>query len=83
MGVAYTTTLCQNEGTKYINIGDNMKNLVDNLVTSTLRANYARFVENFGYDEADRKMTALFGDAYYANRQDVWQWYDKEYMGVA
>ncbi len=59
-----------------------MNNLVDSLVLSSMKTNFVRFIEIYGYDEADRKMASLFGDAYKWKQHELWQWFDHEYDRV-
>lgn len=61
--------------------GVNMNNIVDSLMLSSLKHNYKKFVKEYGYVEADRKLHNLFGEAWLNNRKNVWQWFDVDYAG--
>lgn len=55
-----------------------MKNLVDSLMMSSMKKNYADFVWHFGFEDADRRMGTLFGELFWENKETIWQWYDNE-----
>ena len=53
-----------------------MKDIIDSLIVISMRHNYSDFVKLYGYDSANEKLQRLFGDAWLAHKEDVWQWYD-------
>ena len=58
-----------------------MNNVIDSLMLSSLKHNYIEFVEEWGFAEADLRLHGLFGEVWLNNRENVWQWFDKEYKG--
>ena len=81
-GVAITTTIT------YTMImltnkmkGENMNNVIDSIMLGDLKHNYAAFVDRWGFEEADFRLHRLFGEVWLNNREIVWQWFDKEYIG--
>lgn len=54
------------------------ENLVDSLIVKSMEYNYVEFVDLYGFEKADQSMARIFGDAWEANKEQIWQWYDME-----
>ena len=50
---------------------------MDTLTLSSMKANYPEFVESKGYEGANLAMETVYGDAWIAHRNDIWQWFDE------
>lgn len=57
------------------------KSVADDLTLSAIKHNYPEFVEKYGAaDEADKAMARLFGTAWDKSKEQVWQWFDTDYL---
>lgn len=52
--------------------------LMDELLLSSLRANYLDFVLEYGDRVASSKMGNLFSEGWEKHKESVWQWWDIE-----
>lgn len=57
--------------------------LVSSLTMSCMKHNYIEFVDSWGYEKANQAMQDLFGSTWGKAQQEIWQWYDLEYKGIA
>lgn len=57
--------------------------IINSLVYSTIKHNYRLFVDEFGFDNADKRLEQLFGQTWLSVRETVWQEYDREVLGVS
>ncbi len=55
----------------------NPERIMDTLTLSSMKANYPEFVESKGYEGANLAMETVYGDAWIAHRNDIWQWFDE------
>ena len=55
-----------------------MNELVESLIVSSMRHNYAEFVRLYGYDLANEKLQKLFGETWTKHKEDIWVWYDED-----
>jgi len=55
-----------------------MKDLISSLTLSSIKHNYVEFVEEYGYELANEKLSGLFGDIWDTHKEEVWQWYDTD-----
>ena len=62
-----------------MNISKQECEILSSLTLSSIKHNYPEFVQEFGYDGANRGMEKLFGNIWLKYRELVWQWYDVEY----
>ena len=65
-----------------MNISKQECEILSSLTLSSIKHNYPEFVQEFGYDGANRGMEKLFGNIWLKYRELVWQWYDVEYNNV-
>lgn len=51
-------------------------NILDNMIVGSMRKTYADAVSYFGFGEADKVMSQKYGELYWSNKEEIWQWYD-------
>ncbi|MCH1613518.1 MAG: hypothetical protein L7S72_09520 [Flavobacteriales bacterium] len=54
---------------------------VDALTLNCIKHNMIEFIQEFGYEDAERRLIQLFGDNYLNNKEYLYQWYDFEISG--
>lgn len=54
--------------------------ILDTLTVANMKHNYPQFVDYYGYDRADERMEACYGDAWVKHRENIWQWFDQDYQ---
>ena len=49
---------------------------VDALTLNCIKHNMIEFIQEFGYEDAERRLIQLFGDIYLIIKEYLYQWYD-------
>lgn len=59
----------------------NNKQVEKTVSLTCMRLNMIDFVNEYGYEKADEKLTNLFGASYTNIKEELYQWYDFEISG--